>query len=273
MAKKKLGIGSIEVNKKFKDSDEAFRYAKRLNSYIRYICKKNADKGWLAQSMIVVSNMKKDVSRLKYENSGKRGRPRKRLEIDENIAYKWYKGDYMTDYHLHILLVSKPGEALERAIKKYIDKNWIVKSNIQNKQPFNANKKKVYKTECNIKITDYFIAQCEKVLFCDCNFGEEEKLKYSLRNYYSEYLKVDSKYRKYCVKLVKEWIPEKEQLKELEKIYNKFETIEKYYLDITKEQDNKSAKQYMNMVKLDKIKDNYNKEQNIHHKRIYDNAL
>lgn len=79
MAKKKLGMASIEVNKKFKDREEAYKYAKRLNSFIRYISKKN---GWIAQSMIVSSNLKREVSHLKYVNSGKRGRPSKRLEID-----------------------------------------------------------------------------------------------------------------------------------------------------------------------------------------------
>ncbi|MFA7689146.1 MAG: hypothetical protein WCX96_03575, partial [Bacilli bacterium] len=68
MARKKLGIGSIEINKKFKDKEEAYRYAKRLIEHIRYVCKKNAKKGWYAQAMVVVSNLKKDASRLKYEN-------------------------------------------------------------------------------------------------------------------------------------------------------------------------------------------------------------
>ncbi|NLV90225.1 MAG: hypothetical protein GX032_02010, partial [Tenericutes bacterium] len=79
MAKKKLGMASIEVNKKFKDANEAFKYAKRLNSFIRYTCRNNGNKGWMAQSLIVVSNTKKDINRLKYDISGKRGRPRKKV--------------------------------------------------------------------------------------------------------------------------------------------------------------------------------------------------
>lgn len=62
MAKKKLGIGNIEINKKFKDKEEAYRYAKRLIEYIRYIINKNANKGWYAQAMIVSSNQKKIIS-------------------------------------------------------------------------------------------------------------------------------------------------------------------------------------------------------------------
>lgn len=264
MAKKKLGMASIEVNKKFKDSEEAFKYAKRLNSFIRYICKKNANKGWMAQSMIVVSNMKKDVSRLRYVNSGKRGRPSKRLEVDENIAYKWYKGDSMTDYHLHILLVSKPSYAFRDIVKDYIDKNWIEIPNAHEKEPFDFKKKKVYKKDCNIKLADYFIAQCEKVLFCDCNSGEEEKLKYSLRNYYNEHLKVDSQLRRLYSKHRDNPMTEEKYLKALDKIESKLEIIKSYYFDITREQDNLAAKEFMNKVQLGKIKENCNKEQNIY---------
>lgn len=242
MAKKKLGMATIEVNKKFKDVVEAFRYAKRLNSFVRYVCKDNADKGWMAQSMIVVSNLKKDVSRLRYVNSGKRGRPRKRLDINERAAYGWYKGDYKTDYHLHILLVSKPSYAFRNVIKEYIDKNWFDIPNAYDKKRFG---KKVYKKNCNIKMADYFIAQSEEVLFCNCNCGEEEDLKYSLKEYYREYLKVDSGKRRLYAKHRKSPMPEDKYLKELDKIEGKFNAIEKYYYDITKDKDRKEAEVFM----------------------------
>lgn len=273
MAKKKLGIGSIEVNKKFKDSDEAFRYAKRLAEHIRYVCVEKSNKNWMAQAMIVVSNMKKDVSQLRYEINGKRGRPKKRLEIDENIAYKWYKGDYTTDYHLHILFVSKPSYAFRNEIKSYIDKNWIGVPNIRKEKKFDINSKKVYKKCCNIKMADYFIVQCEKALFVDCNFGEEEKLKYSLRNYYNEYLKRESQLRRLYRKHRISTMAEDKYLRELNTIESKFETISNYYLGMTKEQDDKDSKAYMDRFQLDEMEENYNKEQEIHHKIIYDNAL
>lgn len=57
--KKILGFSSIEVNKKFASEEEAYRYAKKLKSFIDYKCKKNANKGWYTQAMIVVSNIKK----------------------------------------------------------------------------------------------------------------------------------------------------------------------------------------------------------------------
>lgn len=273
MARKKLGIGSIEVNKKFKDSDEAFRYAKRLVQHIREVCVKKSNKNWMAQAMIVVSNIKKDVSRLRYENSGKRGRPRKRLEIDENIAYKLYKGDYMTDYHLHILFVSKPSYAFRNEIKNYIDKNWIKVPNSYEVVPFDIKKKRVYKKCCNIKTADYFIAQCERALFVDCNFGAEERLKYSLKKYYNEYLKRESNLRKLYRKHRLNPMTEDKYLEEQDNIESEFEKISKYYLGMTKEQDDKDSKAYMDRFQTEETDNIDNKEQNIHHRRIIDKSL
>lgn len=45
MSKSKLGISSFDLNMRFKDKDEAIKYAKRLKEFIRYTCKKKADKG------------------------------------------------------------------------------------------------------------------------------------------------------------------------------------------------------------------------------------
>lgn len=141
MAKKKLGIASIEVNKKFKSGEEAFLYAKRLREFIRYMCKKNADKGWYAQALIVSSNVKKGVSSLKIKNNGKVGGQRKELEIEDLFANRLYNGNYKTDWHLHILLVSCPSYVFRNVIKNYIDKNWIdVDNNISEN---NSNNKKV----------------------------------------------------------------------------------------------------------------------------------
>jgi hypothetical protein len=134
MASKKLGVGVIEVNKKFKDRGEAYRYMKCLIEHIRYVCKKNANKGWLAQAMVVSSNLKSDVGKLKYDNRGKRGRSAKYIDISQNIAYGLYKGDYKTDWHIHILIVSKPSYAFRNEIKKYIDKSWFNVPNMVRKK-------------------------------------------------------------------------------------------------------------------------------------------
>lgn len=265
MAKKSLDIGSIEVNMKFKDREEAYRYMKRLIEHIRYVCKKNANKGWLAQAMIVSSNLKSDVGKLKYENRGKRGRPPKYIDISENIAYGLYKGDYKTDWHIHILLVSKPGCAFRDEIKRYIDKYWI-----GNKEE--SIKKIVYKKDCNIKMADYFINQCVDVLFCNHNFGEEEDLKYSLKEYYREYMKMEKAKKRLYSKHREKPMSDNNYLKALDKIESKFNMIEKYFYDISKERDKKKELDYMKRVQFNRIKDNYNKVQDVRYKKILDNG-
>lgn len=258
MASKKLGIGTIEINKKFKDKEEAYKYAKRLIEHIRSLCKKNANRGWYAQAMVTTSNMKKEVSQLRYINSGKVGRPKKELYLFDKTAYGWYKGDYTTKWHLHILIVSNPSYSLRNAIKEYIDKNW---NDIKDDIKENDNNKKVYKKTCNINIADYFIAQTEDVLFCNYNFGESEKLKYSLKEYYRETLKSRSKKERMYSENIVNPISEKKQLKELNKADEKLNDIKEYFLDMTKADDKKENDRYMKKVQIQKIKENYNKVQ------------
>lgn len=277
MSKKKLGIASIEVNKKFVSEEEANKYAKRLISYIRYVCKKNANRDWLAQAMVISSNLKKEVSLLEYKSNGKKGRPSKGLRINDRIANDWYKGEYTTDWHLHILIVAKPIYAFRDIIKDYIDKNWInipTLSNELNDSNINLfGKKKVYKKNCDINIAQYFINQSSKVLFCNCNYGSEENLKYSLKQYHNEYLKKDSALIRLYKKHHLNPMSEERYFKELNKIECKFKDIENYYDEITKEERINEQKEYMNNVRLNKIAENYNKVQNIHRQRIDEDSI
>lgn len=261
MAKKKLGISSIEVNKKFASEEEAYKYAKRLKSFIDYQCKKKADKGWYAQAMIVVSNMNKEVSQLKNVNNGKRGRPKKELVIDEYIANNWYKGDYTVDWHLHILLVSKPSYAFRTAIKGYIDKNWFDVDNLYDKKETH-NKKKVYKKNCNIILADYFINQSSKRIFCNFNYSKEEKLKYTLKQYYNEYLKSDNAKLKLIRENIEKPMSEETYLKKIEKIEKRFNDIFNYYYTISKKNNIKTQNDFMKSVRLNKILNNYEKKEN-----------
>ncbi len=256
MAKKKLGMGTVEINKKFKDMEEAEKYAKRLISHIRYVCKKNANKGWYAQAFVVSSNLKKDVSTLRYEITGERGRPKKVHDINNVIANGWYKGNYTTDWHLHILLLSKPSYMFRNEIKAYIDKNWIDIPKAYETEPFDLKKvdsKNVYKKTCNIFTADYFIKQSEQRWFCDCNNGNEEPLKYNLKQYYNEYLKADSGKRRLCREHILKQFDENEYLEKERKIMSKFNEIQEYFLNITKEQDEKDKKEFMNKVRINKI--------------------
>jgi len=275
MLNKKLGIGTIEINKKFKNEEEAFRYAKSLKEHISSMCKKNANKGWYAQAIIAISNVKKDVSYLRYINNGKIGRPKKELYIDENAVDKFYKGDYKTDWHLHVLLVSNPSYSFRDGIKDYIDKRWINISNVDEKELVKISKiynKKVYKKFCNINIAKYFIDQCAKIVFCDFNFTNNEQLEYTLKEYYREYLKC----RSGSTRLIREHIinpmSEENYLRRLKKIESKFKTIEEYFYDITKEQDEKIAENYKIRIRRNKIAKNYNKVQKINHNIILANS-
>ncbi len=169
MAKSKLGMSSFDIDIKFKDKDEARRYAKRLIEKIRYICKK---KNWSATAMVCISNTEGNSTYVHYEHTGKVGRPKKVKEIHP------YKSNIEVDWHLHILLVSKPSYAFRKEIKSYIDKNWY--GGIKSKD-FDVTKlydKKTYKKNTNIKKAEYFINQADEILFCNydllltCDFEE-----------------------------------------------------------------------------------------------------
>lgn len=43
MSKSKLGISSFDLNMRFENKEQAYKYAKRLKEFIRYTCKKKAD--------------------------------------------------------------------------------------------------------------------------------------------------------------------------------------------------------------------------------------
>ncbi len=277
MAKSKLGIGTIDINKKFKDKEEAMKYAKRLQQYIRDLCKR---KGWQASAMIGISGLKKNVSNIVYEITGKRGRPRKKVVIDDYWADKWYKGNYYTDWHLHILIVSKPSYAFRNAIKKYIDKNWKDIANEHEVKEFNSDdlgKKEVYKKKCNIKLADYFIWQSEEVRFCYRNCSGEKDLKYTLKQYYYGYLTRDSAILKLARKNKEKPMSEEKYFEEADKIENKFKDIINYFLVLSKKDDEERVNKYMKEVQRSKIAENYEKMNNvqkndIHRRRIIDDS-
>lgn len=261
MSKKKLGIGTIDINKKFKNKEEAMKYAKRLKQFIDDLCKR---KGWQASAIIGISRLKKEVSSINYEISGKRGRPKKVVKINEVMASSWYKGDYYVDWHLHIIIVSKPSYATRNAIKAYIDKNWKDIENEHKVKEFDLEdlgKKEVYKKKCNVKIADYFILQSEEVKFCHCNFSGEEDLKYSLKDYYYGYLKMNSARLKLVKKNKEKPMSEEKYLKELNKIESKFYNIRDYFLKLSKDEDKKMQEEFMKQVRFNKIAENCNKGQ------------
>lgn len=263
MAKKKLGMGTIEINKRFKSEKEAFKYANRLKEHIGYVCKTKALNGWYAQAIIIISNVRGNVSTVRYEQTGKPGRPKKKI-IYNDFDMEYYNGNMNIEWHMHVLVVSKPSYAFRNEIKEYIDKNWNDIPNIYEKGPFDISKiynKKVYKKYCNINIAEYFINQSLKPVFCDFNFTNEEPLKYTLKQYYYEYLKRESALRRLYRKNIISPMVEEKYLKELEKVEYNFKLIDKYFYNITEEQNKKEVTAFMKKVQLDKIEENYNKVQ------------
>lgn len=251
-------MGTIEAHKKFDSFEEASKYAKRLRHAVNYICK---NKGYQASVMTVVSNMKKEVSDLRYISDGKVGRPKNELVIYKRTANDWYKGDIQTDWHLHILVVSNPSYMLRNLIKDYIDKNWgnITSDNIDAK----SKNEKAYKETCNIKIADYFINQSSEIRFVNCNYSGGKDFDYTLKDYHREYMKLKSNKQKLNKKKCLNLISQNAYERQLDKIDNAFKKVADYFYSITEEQDKKEQREYMRKVRVSKIKGNCNKMQNI----------
>lgn len=259
MAKAKLGIGQMEINKKFDSFEEAYRYAKNLKQFIYDICKKKADKGWMAQAMIVVSNTKRYASNLKCIDG------KYKLVYNNEVIDKVHKGIYKTDWHIHILVVSKPCDSFRKAIKNYVDKNWIRVDNIYDYEDFNEEdlKKKVYKKYCNINMAKYFIEQSSARLFCNYNFTGSEGIKYGLDKYFKEYMQLDKLKRKAYKKYFSHWSEER-LLKDLEKAESKFKKIETYYYSITERKDKEMVKEFLELVNSKEYKNNVEKKEKLH---------
>lgn len=240
MSKQKLGMYSFDIDIKFKDKAEAKRYAKRLIENIRYISKKN---NWSATAMVCISNIKGSSSFVYNEHTGKVGRPRKIKEIHPG------KEKYINvDWHIHVIVASKPSSVFKDEIKKYLDKNWY-----KDKQKPNIDIKKfygkgVYKKNTNIKKAEYFINQAEEILFCTCNNGNEVVIPagYSLKDLYNAFINSQTATKYACT------YGNKKRLA----LINKYDEIANFYWNITKEQDKKIVDKFMKNMQLIKIAEN-----------------
>lgn len=250
MTRGKLKLSSFDIDKRFESKEEAIKYAKRLREFIRYNCKK---RNWSAQAIICVSNIKGNSSFIYFEQNGKVGRPRK--------ARYNYSDDLILDWHIHVLLVSKPSYAFRNIIKNYLDKNW-----------FGG---KVYKKNCNINKVEYFIDQSSDVLFCNYNCVDLIPKGYSLKDLYRAYLKSRTA-SKYCGKYFDNW---EEKLK----IDNAYYDIKNFYYKLSEKEDKKSSDKFMKEMRARKIAERYeqiemenqtnnNYVQNINRRRIEDNS-
>ena len=240
MSKSKLGMSSFDIDIKFKDKEEAIRYAKRIIEKIRYICNK---KSWSATAMVCVSNTKGNSCYSHYEHNNKVGRPKKVKKLYP------HKSNIEVEWHLHILLVSKPSYAFRKEIKKYIDKCWYGGKKKNNFDITKLYDKKTYKKNTNIKKAEYFINQAEEILFCTYNKGNEIVIPkgYSLKDLYNCYMKMMTS-RRYA----RTYGNEKRLALE-----DKYYDICNFYWNITKEQDKKIIDKYMKEAQLIKIAENY----------------
>lgn len=85
----------------------------------------------------------------------------------------------------------------------------------------------------------------------------EEPLKYSLKQYCSEYLKLKNKIRKLNKEQIKSTMTDEEFIEKYNKIESKFKEISEYFYNISKEEDEKKAIEFMAMVRRNKIAENY----------------
>lgn len=244
MSKSKLGISSFDIDIKFKDKEEAYKYAKRFIQKVNDLCHK---KNWSATAMACISNTKGNSCYVHYEHNGNVGRPKKvkeKYNHKDNIEVEW---------HLHMLLVSKPYYTFAEELKKYFDKNWLgwKKKNIDLTKLYG---KGTYKKNTNIKIAEYFISQAEDPLFYTYNANNEIVIPngYSLKDLHNAYMNMMTA-RRYARSYGNE--------KRLE-LEDKYYNIMNFYWNITKEQDNKLVEKFMKEVQLIKITENYERIEN-----------
>ena len=133
MSKRVAKMSKIDINHKFYNQEEACKYAKRLVKAIDFICKKGKYK---CSGIISASNIiGKAVVDYYYERTGNVGKPKIIREVitdDEKIKELNYGnlgesgelGNVYVGWHLHVLILSYPGETVRLKIKKYINKNW-----------------------------------------------------------------------------------------------------------------------------------------------------
>lgn len=218
MSKRVAKISKIDINHKFYDQEEACKYAKRLVKAIDFICKKGKYK---CSGVIGVSNiMGKAVTDYYYERTGNVGKPKIIREVitdDEKIKELNYGvlgesgelGNIYVGWHLHVLILSSPGETVRLKIKSYINKNWknipkfypseisaeeldeiienkkheeerkkmfdIIDEFQEKEKAESEEKKKVYGKDCDTGYAEYMFQQSENLFFIDVDYSLPSK--------------------------------------------------------------------------------------------------
>ncbi len=221
MSRKKAKMSRIDVNYKFPSFEEAHKEAKGIKKMIKNICRSEKGK---CEAIIGISNIIGRVVTDYYrERTGKVGRPPVKIEVltDEEkirevnfgkLGESGELGNVYVGYHLHILMITYPGETLRKEIRKLINKrlkrlpklytqdldpNYIrevlrtkkvyeedekmreemelLKREVEEKEDIEENEKKVYGKNCDIRYAEYIFKQSEKVVFVNENYSDYEE--------------------------------------------------------------------------------------------------
>lgn len=213
MSKRKAKMSRLDINHKFKSYEQALKYANYLKNAIINICQTN---NYKCEAIIGISNiMGKVITDYYYEDNDKSKIKRDVLTDDFEIINKMGKlgengelGNVYVGYHLHVLMVSYPGETVRREIKSYINRTWnkiekfytqdldpsYIKEILRRKklieesviddideEPENNEEeekptKKVYGKDCDTNYADYIFKQSENVIFVDVDYSDYQEV-------------------------------------------------------------------------------------------------
>ena len=149
-----MDFWTIEIKTKFKEKAIVDKLQKDIIDKFNYECSKNKD--YMAQVIIGVSNINpRYVIGIYNEKTGKCGRPKKKKDlIKENDLTKIVYGNLYTEWHIHILALTSPGETFARIIKEYIDKKYndmLDYFNLFYSEEKKTKKEKEYKEKARIR--------------------------------------------------------------------------------------------------------------------------
>ena len=144
-----MDFWTIEIKTKFKEKAIVDKLQKDIIDKFNYECSKNKD--YMAQVIIGVSNINpRYVIGIYNEKTGKCGRPKKKKDlIKENDLTKIVYGNLYTEWHIHILALTSPGETFARIDKKYND--MLDYFNLFYSEEKKTKKEKEYKEKARIR--------------------------------------------------------------------------------------------------------------------------
>lgn len=232
---KVLDFWTLDIYMTFKTEKEAKQYVNKLEDKFRNVLENNSE--YRIQAVIGASCL-----------NGKRvidvySEGRKRIKnIDYSNEAGVFYGAVNKAWHIHLLVLSEPKETVRRIIKDYIDKNWV------------KGVKGVYKKDADVDMIFYICNQCNIMRYVG---AEDKRFKYSLKDLYAEYIKVNNAKRKNKYYINEEDINLK--------IANekRFNEMLDYFRSITSERQKAVEKDYMKKARIRKIKEKYENEYGI----------